>query len=277
VLRVKAQPKTSLTEEEIRMLVEQGAQAGIIEEIERDMVESVFLLGDRPLEAIMTPRPEIVWLDVNMPDEQIRNVVESSSNSRFPVCDGELDKTLGLVRAKDLLAYCLAGERLKLSEMMQEPLFVPENAQALQVLERFRETGIHMAMLLDEYGGIEGLVTSFDVLEAIVGDIPTMDEIVQPPITQRSDGTWLVDGLISVDDFKRAFEIRSLPGEGSYQTLAGFVVFMLGRLPAAGNHFGYDGIRYEVADMDGRRVDKVILKMGPTGELSEIDESGEEE
>jgi putative hemolysin len=269
LLGVQAQPKTALTEEEIRMLVEQGAQAGIIEEVKRDMVESVFLLGDRPLETIMTPRREIVWLDVNMPDDQIRQVVKGSSHSRFPVCDGLLDKALGLVRAKDLLANCLAGERLRLREVMQEPLFAPENAEALQVLERFRETGIHLAMLVDEYGGIKGLVTSFDILEAIVGDIPTMDEIDQPPIVQRSDGSWLIDGLISIDDFKRAFDVRSLPGEGTYQTLGGFMVFMLGKLPAPGHHFGYAGIRFEVADMDGQRVDKVILKMGPTEQRSD--------
>lgn len=272
IIRLDAQEKTSLTEEEIRMLVEQGAQAGIIEEIERDMVESVFLLGDRPLEAIMTPRPEIVWLDVNMSDEQIQHVVQNSGHSRFPVCDGELDNALGLVKAKDLLANCLGGERLNLNDLMQEPLFLPENARSLQVLERFRETGIHLAMLLDEYGGIEGLVTSFDILEAIVGDIPTKDEIIQPPIVQREDGTWLVDGLISIEDFKRAFDIPSLPGEGGYQTLGGFIVFMLGDLPAPGNHFGYGGFRFEVVDMDGRRVDKVILGMGmgPAGESSEL-------
>jgi putative hemolysin len=131
--------------------------------------------------------------------------------------------------------------------------------------------------LLDEYGGIEGLVTSFDILEAIVGDIPTIDNIYQPPIVQRSDGTWLVDGMISIDAFMRAFDIRSLPGKGMYQTLAGFVVFMLGTLPAPGNHFGYGGIRFEVADMDGKRVDKVILKMGSTGKLPQIVESGEQE
>lgn len=254
-------PKTTLTEDEIRLLVEQGAQAGIIEEIERDMVESVFLLDDRPLEAIMTPRTEIVWLDVNAPETQIRQIVERSNHSRFPVCDGELDKTLGLVRAKDLLANCLGGDRLDLRQMMQEPIFAPENARALQVLERFRETGVHLAMLVDEYGGIEGLVTSFDILEAIVGDIPTMDEINRPPIVQREDGSWLVDGLISVDDFKRAFNISELPGEGTYQTLGGFVVFMLGSLPAPGNVITYGGFRFEVADMDGRRVDKVILEL----------------
>ena len=160
----------------------------------------------------------------------------------------------------------MGGERLKLSEVMQDPLFASENARAIQVLERFRETGVHLAMLVDEYGGIEGLVTSFDILEAIVGDIPTMAEIDQPPIVQRQDGTWLVDGLTSVDDFKRAFDIRTLPGEGTFQTVGGFVVFMLGSVPVTGNHFGYGGFRFEVADMDGRRVDKVIVDMSLVGE-----------
>jgi putative hemolysin len=269
ILGIDAQAKTSLTEEEIRMLVDQGARAGIIEKFERDMVESVFLLGDRTLEAIMTPRPEIVWLDVNASQEMIRETVQNSVHSRFPVCDGTIDKTLGLVRAKDLLANCLAGERLALSDVMQDPLFAPDNAQALQVLERFRETGVHLAMLVDEYGGIEGLVTSFDILEAIVGDIPTMAEIEQPPIVQRKDGSWLVEGLTSIDDFKRLFDVRSLPGEGTYQTVGGFVVFMLGSLPAAGSHFGYGGFRFEVADMDGRRVDKVIVEKGPNPQLQE--------
>jgi len=254
------------------LLVEQGAQAGIIAEVERDMVESVFELGDRPLEALMTPRPEIVWLDVNASQEQIRQVVKSTNHSRFPVCDGQLDKALGLARAKDLLNHCLSGEQLSLREIMQEPLFVPQNAQALQVLERFRETGVHLAILLDEYGGIEGVVTSFDVLEAIVGDIPTMDEIDQPPIVQREDGSWLVDGLISMNDLKRTFDIGALPGEGEYQTLGGFVVFMLDTLPAPGNSFDFGGFRFEVVDMDGRRVDKVLLEKGPGGEVSEAGE-----
>jgi len=240
--------------------------------VERDMVEGVFQLGDRSLEAIMTPRTEIVWLDVNATDEEIRRVVKGSSHSRFIVCDGELDKTLGLVRAKDLLANCLGGESMKLEEVMQEPLFSPENARALQVLERFRETGVHLAILLDEYGGIEGLVTSFDILEAIVGDIPTLAEIGHPPIIKRDDGSWLVDGLISVDTFKKAFDIRKLPGEGRYQRLSGFVLYMLGSLPSPGDHFGYAGFRFEVADMDGRRVDKVIVEKGQSGAISQEDQ-----
>ncbi len=263
ILRVDAQPKTTLTEEEIRMLVEQGAQAGIIEAEERDMVESIFQLGDRPVEALMTPRPEIVWLDVNSPQDAILQSIDNSSHSRFPVCDGELDNPVGLVRAKDLLARCISGQSLDLRQIMDEPLFVPENARALQVLERFRETGIHLAMLIDEYGGIEGLVTSFDVLESIVGDIPTMDELDQPPIVQRADGSWLVDGLLTVEEFSRAFDIDSLPGEGEYKSLGGFVIYMLGSLPKPGDHFDNEGYRYEVADMDGRRVDKILLQHLP--------------
>jgi putative hemolysin len=263
VLQIDAQPKTALTEDEIRMLVEQGAQAGIIEAEERDMVESIFQLGDRPVEALMTPRPEIVWLDVNASADVILQAIDESNHSRFPVCDGELDKPLGLVRAKDLLATCISGESLNLRQVMDEPLFVPENARALQVLERFRETGIHVAMLIDEYGGIEGLVTSFDVLESIVGDIPTLAEIDQPPIVQRADGSWLVDGLLSMDEFNRAFAVGELPGEGEYKSLGGFVIFMLGSLPKPGDHFDNGGYRYEVADMDGRRVDKVLLQRLP--------------
>lgn len=266
LLRVDAQPKTALTEEEIRMLVEQGAQAGIIEAVERDMVESIFQLDDRPLEAIMTPRPEIVWLDVNASEEEIRMAIEGSSHSRFPVCDGHLDKPLGLARAKDLLAMCMGDGHLNLQEVMDQPLFVPENTRALHVLEKFRETGVHLAMLIDEYGGVEGLVTSFDILESIVGDIPTMDEIGQPPIVQRADGSWLVDGLLSIDDFNRAFQIESLPGAGAYKTVGGFVIFMLGSLPRPGEYVDHADWRFEVADMDGRRVDKVLLQRLPLPE-----------
>ncbi|MGD2078136.1 MAG: hemolysin family protein [Chloroflexota bacterium] len=266
ILRVEAKPKTALTEEEIRMLVEQGAQAGIIEAEERDMVESIFQLGDSPVEALMTPRPEIVWLDVNASEATILNIIDDSSHSRFPVCDGELDKPLGVVRAKDLLANCISDHPLDLRQVMDSPLFVPENARALQVLERFRETGIHVAMLIDEYGGIEGLVTSFDVLESIVGDIPSMEEIEEPPIVRRADGSWLVDGLLSVDDFDRSFDISDLPGEGEYQSLGGFVIYMLGSLPRPGDHFDYEGYRFEVADMDGRRVDKILLQQLPEEE-----------
>lgn len=260
VLGMEAQPQAAVTEEEIRVLVEQGAKAGIIEEAERDMVESVFRLGDRPLEAMMTPRPEIVWLDVGAPPEETRRLLEQSNFSRFPVCDGDLDHVLGVVHTKDLLGDCLGKQSLDLAEAMREPLFVPESVRALTALERFKKGGIHMVLLIDEYGGIEGLVTLIDILEAIVGDIPTLDEIAEPPIVQREDGSWLVEGLMPVDEFRDAFQLQDLPSEGMYQTLGGFMVFMLGSVPTAGDHFRWRGYRFEVADMDGNRIDKVIVE-----------------
>lgn len=263
LLGIQASEGEEVNEEEIRMMVQQGAESGAIEESERDMVESIFRLGDRSLESMMTPRPEIVWLDVNAPEEEIRRLIHASDSTRFPVCDGDLDHILGVVQAKDLLFACLDGRAFDIKAVMQEPLLIPEKMEALKALERFRQSGSHIALVFDEYGGIEGLITLIDILEAIVGDIPTMGEMVEPPIVQREDGSWLVDGLITIEDFKEAFAIRALPGEGKYQTLGGFVVFMLGSIPTSGNHFGWGRFRFEVADMDRYRVDKVLLTAVP--------------
>lgn len=259
LLGVQASEDEEVNEEEIRMMIQQGAEAGTIEESERDMVESIFRLGDRSLESMMTPRPEIVWLDVNESEEEIRRLISESDSTRFPVCDGDLDHILGVVRAKDLLFACLDWRAFDIRAVMQEPLLIPEKMEALKALERFRQSGSHIALVFDEYGGIEGLITLIDILEAIVGDIPTMSEMVEPPIVQREDGSWLIDGLITIEDFKEAFAIQLLPGEGKYQTLGGFIVFMLSRIPAAGNHFVWGRFRFEVADMDRYRVDKVLL------------------
>lgn len=261
IMGIKAQPQAAVTEEEIRVLVEQGAQAGMIEEVERDMVDSIFRLDDRPLEAMMTPRLEIVWLDVNATPEENRSLIENSNFSRFPVCDGDLDHVLGIVHAKDLLSDCLDAKAMDIRGAMRSPLYVPESVHALRALERFKQSGIHMALLIDEYGGIEGVVTLFDILEAIVGDIPTLGEIEEPPIVQREDGSWLVDGLLAIDEFADHFDIRSMPSEGAYQTLGGFMVLMIGSVPSAGDYFEWEGMRLEVADMDGNRVDKVLIAL----------------
>lgn len=263
LMGIKAQPQEAVTEEEIRVLVEQGAQAGIIEEVERDMVESIFRLDDRTLESMMTPRLEIVWLDVNAAPEENRRLMENSNFSRFPVCDGDLDYVLGIVHAKDLLSDCLDGQPMDIQKAMRSPLYVPESVHALRALERFKQSGIHMALLIDEYGGIEGVVTLFDILEAIVGDIPTLGEIDEPPIVQRDDGSWLVDGLLVIDEFIEHFDIRAMPSEGAYQTVGGFMVLMLGSVPMAGDSFEWEGMRFEVADMDGNRVDKVLIELLP--------------
>lgn len=266
LLGIEASSEADVSEEEIRVLVEQSAQAGIIEEAEREMVESVFRLNDRPLEAMMTPRPEIVWLDINAPEEENRRIIMEAEHSRFPVCEGSLDRVLGVVRAKDLLSDCISGGPLDLRGAMIEPLYFPETMRTLRVLEPFKQSGSHLAFVVDEYGGIDGLVTLIDILEAIVGDIPTEEEIVEPPVLQRDDGTWLIDGLLTLGEFEALFAVKRFPEEGVYQTLGGFVVYMIGRLPITGDSFEWGGYRFEVVDMDGHRVDKVLLTNLPEGE-----------
>ena len=261
LLSIQPSVEVPVTEEEIRVLVEQGTEAGMIEEAERDMVASIFRLGDRRVEALMTPRTEIAWIDINDPPDIVRETIEESDHSRFPVCDDSLDNVLGIVLVKDLLSVRMAGEPLDLGAVMRRPLYVPESMPALKVLELFKQTGMHMALLIDEYGGIDGLVTVVDILEAIVGDIPTPEELVAPPVVQRDDGSWLIDGLLPIDEFKELFNIRNLPDEDNYQTLGGFIVLHIGRIPTPSDHFEWNRLRFEVVDMDGNRVDKVLVAL----------------
>jgi putative hemolysin len=260
-----------VTEEEIRALIEQGTQAGMFEEAEQEMVERVFRLGDRRVSAVMTPRTEIVWLDREASALEIRRTITESAHSRFLVADGSLDNVLGVVHAKDLLAHILGEQVVNLEATLQQPLYVPESMRALKVLELFKQSGTHIALVIDEYGGIQGLVTPNDILEAIVGDLPEAGEQVEPLAVQREDGSWLLDGMLPVDEFKDLFDLGELPGEdqGIYQTLAGFVVMQLGRIPAATDYFVWEGLKIEVVDMDGNRVDKVLVT--PTGDtISEL-------
>lgn len=255
-----------VTEEEIRALIEQGTQAGMFEEAEQEMVERVFRLGDRRVSAVMTPRTEIVWLDREASGLEIRRTITESAHSRFLVADGSLDNALGVVHAKDLLAHILGEQVVNLEATLQQPLYVPESMRALKVLELFKQSGTHIALVIDEYGGIQGLVTPSDILEAIVGDLPEAGEQVEPLAVRREDGSWLLDGMLPVDEFKDLFDLGELPGEdqGIYQTLAGFVVMQLGRIPAATDYFVWEGLKIEVMDMDGNRVDKVLVT--PTGD-----------
>lgn len=249
----------TVSEEEIRMLLEQGAQAGVFEEAERVMVDSIFRFGDRQLRSLMTPRTEIVWLDVDDSEARIRETVTGSRHSYFPVCDGSIDRVLGTVHAKDLLATNWAGGPPELRALLRPPLFLPETMLAMRALERFKQTGIQIALLVDEFGGIDGLVTLIDMMEAIVGDIPTLDEIAEPPIVTREDGSFLVEGYLDVDDLKALLALDELPGEGAFHTLGGFAVMRLGRLPRVGDAFEWGGYRFEVVDMDGNRIDKMLI------------------
>jgi putative hemolysin len=243
-----------ITEEEIRVLIEQGTQAGMFEEAEQDMVERIFRLGDRPIKTLMTPRTAIAWLDLDSPWEENQREILETPYSRFPVGQDTLDNCLGFVRVKDILNTHWTG-----------PLFVAESTRSLNVLEMFRESGTHIALITDEYGGIEGLVTLNDLIEAIVGNIPNEDDIEEPQIIQRDDGSWLLDGLLSIDEFKELYEIEMLPNEeeSGYHTLGGFVIESLGKIPQSGEHFTALNLRLEVVDMDGIRIDKVLVNVLP--------------
>ena len=252
---------SSVTEEEVRTLIRQGTEAGVFEETEQDMVEAVFQLGDMSARGLMTPRTQIVWLDVNDSIEQMRTKLTDSGHSRFPVCDKSLDDVVGVVQAKDILASFLLGKSVDVRESMQPAAFVPRSMTALQVLENIKNSGSHIVLVVDEYGGIEGLLTHHDILEAIAGDMPLGKTPTQPRAVQRKDGSWLLDGMMSVDEFKEIFRLNNLPGEkrDTFQTLGGFLFTQMGRVPSVSEQFEWNHLRFEVVDMDGKRIDKVLV------------------
>ncbi|MEH2137191.1 hemolysin family protein [Nostoc sp.] len=261
VLGITASTEPQVTEEEIKILIEQGTEAGTFEEAEQDMVERVFRLGDRPVSYLMTPRPDIVWLDLDDSAEENRQKMVDSAYSRYPVCQAGLDNVLGVIPVTDLLARSFRGEPLDLTVGLRQPVFVPESTRGLKVLELFKQTITHMALVVDEYGVIQGLVTLNDIMSEIVGDVPSTDGQDQPQAVQREDGSWLLDGMLPVEEFLELFGMEQWESEerGSYQTLGGFVITHLGRIPAAADHFEWQSMRIEVMDMDGNRVDKVLV------------------
>ncbi|MFM7426537.1 MAG: hemolysin family protein [Elainella sp.] len=250
-----------VTEEEIKVLVRQGTEAGMFEEAEQDMVERVFRLGDQRVSALMTPRLEVRWLDLNDSTEVNRRKMSESRHSRFPVCQETLDNVLGVVHVSDILARSLSGEPIDLAAMLRQPLFVPESTPALKVLELFKKSGTHIGMIVDEYGVIQGVVTLNDVMEVIIGDVPFADSPQEEDAIRRDDGSWLLDGMLLIDEMKELLDLDELPGEerGNYQTLGGFIITQLGHIPKSSDHFIWDGFRFEVMDMDGNRVDKVLV------------------
>ena len=244
-----------VTEEELQVLLDQGTQAGVFEESEQDMIEGVFSIGDQRVYSVMTPRTEIVWLDINDSVEEIRQKIAGSAYSRFPVRDDTLDNVVGVVRARDLLLANLAGEKLNLKNNLHPAIYIPETAQASQALEMFKGGKAELMLVVDEFGAVQGLITLNDILSEIVEGIGT-DE---PQATQRQDGSWLLDGMLPVDDFKEIFNLRDLPEEENYETLGGFIMFSLGRIPLPADRFEWNSLRFEVMDMDARRVDKVLV------------------
>jgi len=254
-----------VTEEEIQLLIDQGTEAGVFEEAEHDMVEGVFSLGDQRVYSLMTPRTDIVWLDIDDTMDEIRAKIAESDLSRFPVRQDTLDVILGIVKARDLLVPSLAGEPIHLKELLKPAFFIPETMFASKALEILKEKGTDILLVIDEFGGLQGLLTINDILEEIVGEM----EIDEPQAMQRQDGSWLLDGMLEVDEFKEIFDLRTLPHEDEYETLSGFVMMSLGRVPQTTDHFEWNSYNFEVIDMDGRRVDKVLVTTLPQKPLTQ--------
>jgi putative hemolysin len=260
ILRIKPSTDSAITEEEIRAHIAHGTEIGVLDETEQDLIESVIRLDDQRITALMTPRTKIEWIDLDDDPEEIRQQIIASQYSRMPVARGSLDDVIGLVKSRDLLAQVLSGNQLDLEKPARQPVFAPETKTALELLEIFKESASHVALVVDEFGAIVGLVTMNDVLEAIVGDLPVAG-VVDHSVVVREDGSMLLDGHLSVADFRDVLTLKELPDDerDAYQTLAGFVLTRLERLPVEGDKFEWESYSFEVMDMDGRRVDKVLV------------------
>ncbi|MGB3199986.1 MAG: hemolysin family protein, partial [Nodosilinea sp.] len=249
LMGLRERPEAAITEEELRLLIDQGTQAGNFEVAEQEMMGRVMQLGDRPIRSIMTPRTDIEWLNVDASFAEHSELVMQSAHSHFPVCKNSIDDCVGVVSLKALLPNYLSQntEPVTLLSLLQPPLFVAESTYVLKVLELFKSSGTHFAMVLDEYGGVEGLVTLNDVVEAIVGDLPSLEDAEDPMIMQRDDGSWLLDGLLPVENLKELLHREQLTAdEDNYQTLAGFIIRHMGRIPSTGDFFEWEGLRFEV-------------------------------
>lgn len=256
----KATAEAGLTEDEIRAVISEGAETGAIEAAEESIVQRVFQLGDQRVAAIMTPRVDIEWVDVDITLDELREFLTSHSHTEFVVCNDDLDNVLGTVRAAELLPAILRGRGIELRSLMRDPLFVPDSMPAFKLLEAFRSSHRHMAIVMDEFGAVEGLVTVGDLLEGLVGALPGDASEARGSFVARSDGSWLVDGSAPIEEASAKFGLEVPEAEtGAYHTMAGFVMARLGHVPRTADAFEWVGHRFEVVDMDERRVDKVLI------------------
>ena len=252
-----------VTEEELQSLIVEGERAGVIEEEERDMIQSVMRLGDRSVKTIMTPRTEMIWLDPDTPREEMLKEISDSGHSRFPVAQGDADQLVGVVQTKELFAHLARTGAIDLKAVMHPPVFIPETMPVLKMLEAMRGNPVRMVIVSDEYGAVLGLVTAADLLESIAGDAAlSEDEGLSPPV-QREDGSWLVDGMTPVDEFEELVGVRGLDDDEGYSTVAGLVMHLLRTVPKEGDKAERTPLIFEVLDMDGRRIDKVLVRKAP--------------
>lgn len=267
-----------VTEEEIKVLMEQGTEAGVFEESEQTLVSNILRLDEQRVGAIMTPRVDIFYVDLEEPYEDNKEKLLGSPYSRMPVCKGGLDNVMGILESKALVRQSLRGEALDFTSLLERPLYVPNSISSMELLETFKKNRVHVALVVDEYGEIQGLVTMNDVLEAIVGDINTDQMETDPDAVRREDGSWLLDGMLSLDKFKEIFDLDELEDEdkGNFHTLGGFVMLRLGRVPVVADRFEWEGLRFEVMDMDRHRVDKMLVSRVPNVDPQEEKSPGEE-
>jgi putative hemolysin len=250
--------RASITEDEVKALIAEGTRAGTFVPEERAMIEGVLRLTDRAVRVIMTQRSDIAWIDKSAPREALVDLVKNSPHTEFLVCDGSIDKAVGLVGARDLLRAALGEESLDIARFVRPTLFVAERTPVLTLMDLFRRQGVRIAVVVDEYGGTEGLVTATDVLEGIAGALPDRDESEGPTTVRRPDGSWLVDGLLPIDEFEDICGASGLREIGDFATVAGFVIHELGHLPRVGDRVERGDLMLEVVDMDGRRIDKLL-------------------
>jgi putative hemolysin len=260
LLGLRTTTNRAVSEEEIRSMIAEGAHTGIFHVAEHQMIEGVLRLPDRTVRSIMIPRGDVVWLDAADSRETVWNAVRTSGHSRYPVCRGQLDELVGVVMTGDLAEWLGNREAGELSGRVHAPLIVHESTRILRLLELFRESKMHFAVIVDEHGSIEGIVTPSDILTAIAGELPEAASEEPAEAVARDDSSWLVDGGMSIDDVERLLKGGNMRSGDDYTTLAGFVLAQLGHLPTTGESFRWRGLRFEVVDMDGRRIDKLLIQ-----------------
>ena len=270
IMGVRMVNNSGVTEEEIHAMLEEGSESGVIEQHQHEMVRNVFRLDDRQLGSLMIPRSDLVYIDVRKPAQENIQLMIESEHSRFPVCDGGLDNLLGVVHAKQAFACLAKGEQPDFTAQLHHCVYVPETLTGMELLEQFRASGMQMAFVIDEYGELEGIVTLQDVLEAVTGEF-TPNNADDAWAVQRHDGSWLLDGAIPIPEMKDRLTLRSVPEEdkGRFHTVSGMIMLLLGRVPATSDRVQWDGWMFEVVDMDGKRIDKVLATPVETTEDDE--------
>ena len=268
LLRIPEKRESTVTEDEVRRMIAEGTQTGVFHVAERELIEGVLRVADRSVRSVMTPRVEVDWVDLDDPPETIRDEIADSGHSRYPAGRKGLDEIEGIVHTKHLLDQMARSGRFDVVGSLRQPLVVHEATPVLRLLEMFRENPVHMAVVVDEYGVLEGIVTPTDILTAIAGELPEdATDLQEESAVQRGDGSWLMDGMLGIHEAERLLERKDMRGEEDFETLAGFVLSHLGHIPQTGEHFEWDGLRFEIVDMDGRRIDRVLV--GKTEEAQE--------